>query len=107
PSAMWSTGTSRTEPAGASRGTSSRVSSYPNIMPSCAAPRPSARRRGVVLRSNSSETYFCNEPWLGVLGIETNFDVTFCPCYLKLKLGNLRQQRLEELWNTPALADIR
>ena len=61
----------------------------------------------MILRSNSSETYFCNEPWLGVLGIETNFDVTFCPCYLKLKLGNLRQQRLEELWNTPALADIR
>lgn len=51
--------------------------------------------------------YFCNEPWIGVLGIEVNQDVTFCPCYLKLQLGNLNTQSLEELWNAPSLVAIR
>ena len=51
--------------------------------------------------------YFCNEPWIGVLGIEVSQDVTFCPCYLKLRLGNLNTQSLEELWNVPALVAIR
>jgi MoaA/NifB/PqqE/SkfB family radical SAM enzyme len=59
------------------------------------------------VRSSSSEVYFCNEPWLGVLGIESDLDVTFCPCYLKLPLGNLRERSLEELWNVSTLVDIR
>lgn len=59
------------------------------------------------MRSSSSKAYFCNEPWLGVLGIETDLDVTFCPCYLKLRLGNLRERSLEELWNASSLVEIR
>ena len=59
------------------------------------------------MRSSSSSGYFCNEPWLGVLGIEINFDVTFCPCYLKLRLGNLRERSLDELWNASSLVEIR
>ena len=59
------------------------------------------------MRSSSSKRYFCNEPWLGVLGIETDLDVTFCPCYIKLRLGNLREQPLEELWNAAPLVEIR
>jgi hypothetical protein len=51
--------------------------------------------------------YFCNEPWIGVLSIEVNQDVTFCPCYLKLRLGNLDTQSLEALWNASALVAIR
>lgn len=51
--------------------------------------------------------YFCNEPWLGILTVETDQEVTFCPCYLKMPLGNLREQSLEELWNAPQLVQIR
>jgi MoaA/NifB/PqqE/SkfB family radical SAM enzyme len=50
---------------------------------------------------------FCNEPWLGVVAVQVNQDVTFCPCYMKLRLGNLDEQPLEELWNAPALVEIR
>jgi MoaA/NifB/PqqE/SkfB family radical SAM enzyme len=59
------------------------------------------------VRSSSSREYFCNEPWLGLLAIETDLDATFCPCYLKLRLGNLRERSLEELWNAAPLVEIR
>jgi MoaA/NifB/PqqE/SkfB family radical SAM enzyme len=55
----------------------------------------------------SRRRYFCNEPWLGVLAVEVDQDVTFCPCYLKMHLGNLREQSLEELWNAPKLVSLR
>jgi MoaA/NifB/PqqE/SkfB family radical SAM enzyme len=51
--------------------------------------------------------YFCNEPWLGILTVETDQDVVFCPCYLKMRLGNLNDSSLEELWNAPQLVLIR
>ena len=51
--------------------------------------------------------YFCNEPWVGVLAVHVNQDVTFCPCYMKLPLGNLEEQSLAELWNAPQLVQIR
>ena len=44
---------------------------------------------------------------LGVLGIDTNHDVRFCTCYLKLPLGNLREATLLELWNAEPLVEIR
>ena len=65
------------------------------------------------MRSTSSEppgearTYSCSEPWTGVLSIETNRDVTFCPCYLKLKVGNLDEASIPEIWNAPPLVRIR
>lgn len=57
--------------------------------------------------ANEDGSYFCNTPWLGVLTIEVNRDVTFCPCHMKLRLGNLDDQPLEELWNGPELVKIR
>jgi hypothetical protein len=57
--------------------------------------------------SSGARRYFCTEPWIGVLAIEVNQDVTFCPCYLQMKLGNLETQSVEELWNAPALVAIR
>jgi hypothetical protein len=51
--------------------------------------------------------YSCDEPWTGLLSVETNLDVKFCPCYLKLKLGSLRDASLEELWNAEPLVQIR
>jgi hypothetical protein len=55
----------------------------------------------------SEERYFCNEPWIGVLGIETNRDVTFCPCYLSMKIGNLDEAPMQEIWNAPVLVAMR
>lgn len=55
----------------------------------------------------ATKRYFCNEPWTGVLAIEVNRNVTFCPCYLKLHLGNLETASLQELWNATPLVEIR
>lgn len=55
----------------------------------------------------SPEEYFCDEPWVGIFSIETDQDVTFCPCYLKLRIGNLRDATLGEIWNAPELARLR
>jgi MoaA/NifB/PqqE/SkfB family radical SAM enzyme len=55
----------------------------------------------------SRHRYFCNEPWLGVLAVEVDQDVTFCQCYLKMHLGNLREQSIQELWNAPQLVALR
>jgi hypothetical protein len=42
-----------------------------------------------------------------MLDIDTNHDVRFCACYLKMKLGNLRDATLPELWNAAPLVEIR
>lgn len=54
-----------------------------------------------------SRKYFCTEPWTGIFSIETNQDVTFCPCYLKLKIGNLKESSMHEVWNAEALIRLR
>jgi MoaA/NifB/PqqE/SkfB family radical SAM enzyme len=54
-----------------------------------------------------TKRYFCNEPWIGLLSIGYDRRVTFCPCFLKLKLGSLAESSLQELWNAPALVAIR
>lgn len=51
--------------------------------------------------------YFCNEPWDGIFSIETNLDVTFCPCFLKMNIGNLNQNSINEIWNSKKLLDLR
>jgi hypothetical protein len=53
------------------------------------------------------KVYFCDEPWVGVFSIETNLDATFCPCYLRMKIGNLNQAPIQELWNAEPLVQIR
>lgn len=57
--------------------------------------------------SSESGGYFCTEPWLGVLAVETNRDVTFCPCYLQLKIGNLDEASMQEIWNSEQLVELR
>ena len=67
------------------------------------------------MKSGSSEAppaapkkvYFCDEPWTGLFSVETNMDVTFCPCYLKLRIGNLNEASINEIWNAPALQALR
>jgi hypothetical protein len=64
------------------------------------------------VRSTSSdraerEPFFCSEPWTGILSIETNRDVVFCPCYLQLPVGNLDESSMQEVWNAPELVWFR
>jgi hypothetical protein len=51
--------------------------------------------------------YFCPEPWIGLFSIQTNRDVVFCPCYLKMKIGNLRENSIQEAWNAKPLIALR
>ena len=50
---------------------------------------------------------FCPEPWVGMFTIQTNQDVTFCPCFLKMKIGNLRDSSIQEVWNAEPLVELR
>jgi MoaA/NifB/PqqE/SkfB family radical SAM enzyme len=59
------------------------------------------------LQAEPRKTYFCSEPWAGIFSIETNLDVTFCPCYLKLKIGNLNEASIREIWNAEPLVQLR
>ena len=54
-----------------------------------------------------SKEYFCPEPWVGIFSIETNLDVTFCPCFLKMKIGNLNEGSIQEIWNSEKLQALR
>jgi radical SAM protein with 4Fe4S-binding SPASM domain len=51
--------------------------------------------------------YFCTEPWTGIFSVETNRDVTFCPCYLRMKIGNLDEGSIQEIWNSEKLQELR
>lgn len=52
-------------------------------------------------------TYFCEEPWVGIFSIRTNGDVVCCPCYAKLKIGNLKENSIHELWNGQKMREMR
>ena len=54
-----------------------------------------------------TEVYFCEEPWTGLFSVETNMDVTFCPCFMKLRIGNLNDASVQEIWNAEPLVEIR
>jgi len=51
--------------------------------------------------------YFCSEPWVGLFSIEISKDVVFCPCFLKMKIGNLKQNTMQEVWNSEELIQLR
>jgi hypothetical protein len=57
--------------------------------------------------SDAAPRWSCEEPWSGLFSVETNLDVTFCPCYLKLRIGNLGHAPIAEIWNAPPLIEIR
>lgn len=57
--------------------------------------------------SSSEARYFCEEPWTGSFSVETNGDVSFCPCYLKLRIGNLSESSMQEIWNCDELVALR
>ncbi len=53
------------------------------------------------------KTYFCEEPWTGIFSVRTNGDVICCPCYAQVKIGNLNESSLEEIWNSEKLIQMR
>jgi MoaA/NifB/PqqE/SkfB family radical SAM enzyme len=61
------------------------------------------------MKSSQSEKreYFCNVPWSGVVAIREDGEALMCPCYLKLKLGNVHESSMHEIWNAPQLVEIR
>lgn len=68
------------------------------------AQRPSGGRAGA---EAPAKAYFCEEPWTGLFSVSTNLDVTFCPCYLKLRIGNLNDASIQDIWNAEPLVQIR
>ena len=53
------------------------------------------------------KSYFCTEPWTGIFSVRTNRDVVFCPCYLQLKIGNLSESSMQDIWNSSKLVELR
>ena len=52
-------------------------------------------------------TYFCPEPWIGIFSVGTDGDVTCCPCYAKMKVGNVNDSPVQEIWNSGPLLSMR
>lgn len=57
--------------------------------------------------TTSEEPYFCSEPWTGIFSVSVDQDVIFCPCYLQMRIGNLHEATMQEVWNTEVLVDMR
>src|SRR3954462_3001354 len=62
------------------------------------------RERGA---SEPDQRYCCEEPWTGTFSIEANHDVMFCPCYLQMRIGNVKEKSMQEIWNAPELVELR
>jgi radical SAM protein with 4Fe4S-binding SPASM domain len=59
------------------------------------------------MRLFRKQSYFCSEPWTGIFSVRTNRDVVFCPCYLQLKIGNLSESSMQDIWNSSKLVELR
>ena len=57
--------------------------------------------------AESGTRYFCSEPWTGLFSVLVNQDVVFCPCYLQMRIGNLNESSMLEVWNSPVLVEMR
>ena len=64
-------------------------------------------RRLVRNRIFRKRSYFCEEPWTGIFSIKTNGDVRFCPCYAQVKIGNIYESSMHEIWNSEQLIKVR
>jgi radical SAM protein with 4Fe4S-binding SPASM domain len=56
---------------------------------------------------SSKKTYFCDEPWVGIFSVRTNGDVICCPCYAQVKIGNLNESSMQEIWNSGKMIQMR
>lgn len=51
--------------------------------------------------------YFCEEPWTGVFSVLVDGTVRCCPCYAQVVIGDIHASSITEIWNAPALAEMR
>ena len=51
--------------------------------------------------------YFCEEPWTGIFSVRADGDVICCPCYAQVKLGNINEASIAELWNSETIVRMR
>ncbi len=51
--------------------------------------------------------YFCEEPWTGIFSVRSNGDVRCCPCYAQVKIGNIYESSMHEIWNSEELIKMR
>jgi radical SAM protein with 4Fe4S-binding SPASM domain len=51
--------------------------------------------------------YFCEEPWIGIFSVRSNGDVRCCPCYAQVKIGNIYESSMHEIWNAEELIKMR
>jgi MoaA/NifB/PqqE/SkfB family radical SAM enzyme len=58
-------------------------------------------------KSLEKKTYFCEEPWVGIFSVRTNGDVICCPCYAPVKIGNLNESSIQQIWNSEKLIHMR
>jgi radical SAM protein with 4Fe4S-binding SPASM domain len=53
------------------------------------------------------KAYFCEEPWVGIFSVKTNGDVICCPCYAQVRIGNLNESPMQEIWNSATIVAMR
>ncbi len=53
------------------------------------------------------KTYFCEEPWVGIFSVRTNGDIICCPCYAQVRIGNINESPIQEIWNSEKLIQMR
>jgi hypothetical protein len=39
--------------------------------------------------------------------VSVDQDVIFCPCYLQMRIGNLGESTMKDVWNVPVLLGMR
>ncbi len=54
-----------------------------------------------------AEAPFCHEPWTGIFSVQVDGTVRCCPCFAQVKLGNIYESSIEEIWNASVLTQMR
>ena len=57
--------------------------------------------------TGEKSVYFCEEPWAGLFSVLPDGTVRCCPCYTRVLLGNINENSIEEIWNAPAIVEMR
>jgi len=59
------------------------------------------------VRLLGKKVYFCEEPWSGIFTVRVDGDVICCPCYANVKIGNIYQSSMHDVWNSEKLLSMR
>lgn len=58
-------------------------------------------------KEEHQQSYFCEEPWTGIFSVSVDGTVRCCPCFAKVKIGNLHESPISEIWNSPVIVGMR